>query len=683
MPVPPVAEKRPRLTHIHGTELQDDYSWLRERGSREVLDYLRAENAYTEAVLEGTLDLRETLFREFKQRLKETDRSVPVQHGGFLYYSRTEEGKQYPIYCRKAGNLDNPEQVLLDGNRMAAGKRFFKLGAYEISPDHSLLAYSVDETGSERFTLRIRNLETGSDMEDQIPETYYSVAWANDNRSVFYTVLDAADRPYKVFRHELGSRPQDDVEVFHEGDERFHLGLSTTKSRRFVLAEIESRVTSEVHILDADHPDRGFRLFHPREQGVEYGVYHHGEEFFILTNKQAKNFRLMRTQVGKTAFEHWSEVLPHDPEVKLDGIDIFEDFLAIYHRKNGLRGILIRDLNRGEDHEVEFDEPVYTVSGAWNPEYTSRVLRFRYTSLVTPDSVYDYDMRSRQRVLRKRQEVLGGYDAGEYRSERVWATARDGRLIPVSLVYRAGLNKDGDNPCLLYGYGSYGISVDPRFSSSRISLLDRGFLYAIAHVRGGGELGREWYEDGKLLSKKNTFFDFIDAAEHLIAGGYTRPSRLGIEGGSAGGLLVGAVVNLRPDLFHAAHAAVPFVDVINTMLDETLPLTVIEYEEWGDPHEREFFEYMLSYSPYDNVEAKAYPHLLVTAGLNDPRVQYWEPAKWVAKLRALKTDDNWLLLKTEMGAGHGGPSGRYDALEQLALENAFFLERLTAPSRDR
>ncbi|MDQ7007522.1 MAG: S9 family peptidase [Acidobacteriota bacterium] len=676
MPSPPLAEQRPHLTEIHGRTLTDEYFWLRERGAPEVLAYLEAENDYTAARMAHTRDLQEELFREFRTRLKETDTSVPVKIDDFYYYSRTEEGREYTIECRKRGSLEAPEQVLLDGNRMAEGKDFFRLGVFEVSPDHRYLAYSVDEAGREEYTLRVRDLETGEDLPEAIGRTYYSAAWAADSRTVFYTVLDEAERPFRIMRHRLGTDPGEDTIVYTEADERFHLSLRTTKSRDYILIEAESQITRETLFLDARRPDGAFRVFAPRQDGVEYRVYHHGRHFLVLTNEDAVNFRLLRTPTGKIDRGQWEEVIPHEEEVKLDGLDVFRDHLVLYRRKGGLRGITLYDPDFRRGHDLDFEEPVYTVGAGWNPVYDSDTFRYTYSSLVSPQAVWEYDFTSGRRRLLKQQEVLGGYDPTAYVSRRIWVPARDGRKIPVSLVQRRDLGEDRPRPCLLYGYGSYGISIDPHFSLTRVSLLDRGLVFAIAHVRGGGEMGRRWYEDGKLLHKKNTFYDFIDVAEHLIDTGVTAPDRLAIEGGSAGGMLIGAVLNMRPELFRAAHAAVPFVDVINTMLDESLPLTVIEYEEWGDPHEKEFFEYMLSYSPYDNVSEQHYPDLLITAGLNDPRVQYWEPAKWAARLRARAQGDGLLLLKTEMGAGHSGPSGRYHRLREIAFEYAFFLDRL-------
>jgi len=691
MPRPPVAKAEPHQYSIHGETRVDNYHWLRQRGNPEVIEYLETENAYTEAVMAHTKPLQETLYQEMLGRIKETDVDVPVRMDDFYYYSRTEEGKQYRIHCRKKGSLEAAEQIILDQNVLAKGTEYFRLGVFEISPDHRLLAYSSDTDGSETYTLRVKNLETGELLGDEIPNTYYSVEWANDNRTLFYNVLDQAKRPYKLFRHVLGSDPAQDDLVLHEADDAFFLGLSKTRSKKYLLAGLKSNTTTEIHYLDADQPDGAFAVMVPRTQDMEYYAAHHGEQFLIRTNLEAKNFRVMTAPVSDPALGNWREMIPHRDDVLLEALSAFEDHLVVYERENGLERIRVSSADNwatdnwatdnsaadnSDVHHIEFDEPVYSLGGSSNPEFKTQQLRFVYNSLTTPLSVFDYDMSTRTRELKKQYEVLGGYDPSEYKSERVFAVAPDGVKVAISLVYKKGLVKDGGNPLFLYGYGSYGYSIDPNFSSSRLSLLDRGFVFAIAHIRGGEEMGRQWYDDGKLLHKRNTFSDFSASAEHLIAEKYTDPRKLVTQGGSAGGLLMGAVLNMRPDLFHAAIAAVPFVDVVNTMLDASIPLTVTEYEEWGNPNEPEFYNYIKSYSPYDNVEAKAYPHVLVTAGLNDPRVQYWEPAKWTAKLRAHKTDTNRLLLKTEMGAGHGGPSGRYEKLREKAFEYAFLFDVL-------
>ncbi len=673
---PPRAKVIPKKDTLFGDVRIDNYYWLRERDNPEVLDYLKAENAYTEAVMEPTKALQEKLFREMKGRIKETDLSVPVKWGGYYYYSRTEAGKQYRIHCRKKGSMKAPEEVLLDENQLAKEHDFLRIGVREVSPDHRLLAYSVDTSGSETYTLYIKNLETGELLSDAIPNTYYSVEWGNDNRTLFYTVLDAAKRPYKLYRHVLGNPPEKDELVYHEPDEKYFVSLYKSKDREYIFLELESQITTEVRFLNANQPQESFRVIHPRQHEMEYSVEHHSGSFYILTNDQAKNFRLMKTPVDHPGKKYWQEVVPHREDVMLEGMEMFKNHLVLFERKSGLRHIHITDFRYNTSHDIDFPEPVYTVWRDQNPEFDSNILRFSYTSLVTPKSIYDYNMDTRKRRLMKQEEVLGGYDPKQYQSERIFAEAPDGTKIPISVVYKKGFRKDGSHPFYLYGYGSYGATIEPYFNSNRLSLLDRGFGYAIAHVRGGGEMGRQWYEDGKLLKKKNTFTDFIACAEHLVGQGYTIPNKLVIAGGSAGGLLMGAVTNMRPDLFNTVIAKVPFVDVLNTMLDPTIPLTVTEYEEWGNPNIKEYYFYIKSYSPYDNVEAKAYPNMFVTAGLNDPRVQYWEPAKWTAKLRAHKTDDHLLLLKINMGAGHGGASGRYDYLKEIALEYSFIFDCL-------
>jgi oligopeptidase B len=671
---PPTAKKIPQEIINHNDVRTDNYHWMRNRDDEEVIRYLRAENEYTEAVMKSSESFREDLYNEMLGRIKETDLSVPVRHGEYYYYSRTEEGKQYTIYCRKYMSLDAPEQVILDLNILAEGKDYMRLGVFEVSPRHDLLAYSIDTNGSETYILRFIDLGRGTELSEEIGNTYYSAVWANDNRRVFYTILDTAKRPYKVYRHLVGTDPSQDEEVYHEPDDAYFIWLSKSRSEGYLLMNIESHTTSEVRYLDADIPDGEFKIFALRKNKIEYSIFHHSDSFFILTNEDAVNFKLMKTSVSAVARDNWKEVIPHRPEIKLDRIDLFRDYMVVYERREGFRTMRVADIANREFHDVEFPEPVYTFHEGENPEFDTEILRFQYSSLITPLSVYDYNMRERTRELKKRTEVLGGYDPEHYISERLFASVSGGPKIPISVVYKKGIERNGENPLFLYGYGAYGISMDPAFTSTRLSLLDRGFVFAIAHVRGGGELGRPWYEAGKLLNKQNTFSDFIACAEHLITERYSSPEKLAAMGGSAGGMLIGAVLNQRPDLFKAAVAKVPFVDVLTTMLDPSLPLTVIEYEEWGNPNEKEYYDYIKSYSPYDNIAAQKYPHLLVIAGLNDPRVQFWEPAKWTAKLRDLKTDDTLLLLKTDMESGHGGASGRYDYLRDLAFEYAFVLE---------
>ena len=673
MNTPPSAKIDPKELTLHGDTRVDHYFWLRDRTDTDVIPYLEAENRYMEEVMAPTKSLQEGLYHEILGRIQETDVSVPVKRDDYFYYTRTEEGKAYSIQCRKRG-VDAAEEILLDANALAAGQKYFRLGNFAVSPDHRLLAYSTDLEGDETYTIQVKDLSTSQLLPDRIPNTYYSLEWANDNRTFFYTVLDAAKRPYRAFRHELGA--ESDTLVYQEDDARFNLGLAKTRSRRFIFIELASPLTSELRYLEADAPRGEFHVMLPRRQDVEYDASHHGEYFYIRTNDRAKNFRLMRTAVNNPSSENWHEVIPARAAVTIEGVDSFRDHIVVYERERGLEQICIRDSDGALSHYIDFPEPVYSVGATGNAEYKTNLLRFNYTSLVTPASVFDYNVQTRTRELKKQYEVRGGYDASQYKSERIFAKAPDGVEVPISLVYRKDFERDGTSPMLLYAYGSYGHSIDPRFSSDRLSLLDRGLVYAIAHIRGGAEMGEEWHDHGKLLEKKNTFTDFIACAEHLIAERYTSTDRLAIMGGSAGGLLMGAVLNLRPELFHAVVAKVPFVDVLNTMLDPTLPLTIGEYEEWGNPEQEDFYRYIRAYSPYDNVTPRAYPAMLVTAGLNDPRVSYWEPAKWVAKLRELKTDSNVLLLKTDMGSGHFGPSGRYEEIKEVAFDYAFLLSRI-------
>ena len=669
---PPLAKVVPREISACGDTRIDNYFWLRDRSDPDTVAYLEAENRYTDAVMEPLQPLRETLYKEILGRIKETDLSVPVRRDDYFYYVRTEEGLAYAIYCRRHGSVEAPEEVLLDSNALARGEKYFRLGNFSVSPDHRLLAYSTDVQGDEAYTIFVKNLETGELLPDRIANTYYTLEWANDNGTFFYTMLDPAKRPYRVFRHQLGDAL--DTLVYQEDDGRFALSLSKTRSRRFIFIELSSPLTSEVRYLEADQPRGEFQVMLPRQQDIEYDASHHGDFFYIRTNEAAKNFRLLRTSAENPSRANCEEIIPARAGVTIEGVDSFEDYLVVYERERGLEKICVRD-DAGA-YYVEFPEPVYTAGPTGNAEYKTKTLRFNYTSLITPVSVFDFNMQTRERELKKQYEVLGGYDPSQYQSERIFAQAPDGVEIPISLVYRNGFEKDGTSPLLLYGYGAYGYSIAPSFSSDRLSLLDRGFVFAIAHVRGGADLGEEWHDQGKLLNKKNTFTDFIACAEHLIAERYTSKDRLAIMGGSAGGLLVGTVLNLRPELFHAAIAKVPFVDTLNTILDPTLPLTISEYEEWGNPAEKQYYDYIRSYSPYDNVAPRDYPMMLVTAGVHDPRVSYWEPAKWAAKLRALKTDQNTMLLKTDMGSGHFGPSGRYEGIKEVAFDYAFLLSAM-------
>jgi oligopeptidase B len=675
---PPVAKKVEHTEQRHGEEVQDPYYWLRddERKDPAMIAYLEAENAYTAAVMKPTEEFQQALYDEMLARIKETDLSAPVRHGDYYYYTRTEEGKQYRYHCRKKGSLDAEEEILLDENALAEGHDYFRIGVFELSPDHNLLAFATDHDGGEHYTLRIKDLRSGAMLPDTIPNVYYSVEWAADNKTLFYNTVDEAHRPYRLYRHTLGSDPAEDVLVHEEEDDAYFLGLYKTSSKRFLILKLDSQVTSELRYLRADDPQGSFEVMHPRQHKLEYWADHWGDSFYIVTNDDAVNFKVVEAPVADPTKRNWRDVIPHRDDVKIDTLQTFSDHMAVSLRENGLRGLRVIELPSWNEHNVEFPEPVYTVYRGKNPEFETTTLRFIYQSMVTPDSVFDYDMKTRQRELKKQEEVLGGYDPTRYRQERLFATAADGTRVPISMVYKTGMQRNGANPTLLHGYGSYGASSDPTFDSKKLSLLDRGFIVAIAHVRGGGEMGRPWYENGKLLHKRNTFTDFIACAEHLIAENYTSSQRLAIRGGSAGGLLMGALANMRPDLFEVVVALVPFVDVITTMLDPTIPLTVIEWEEWGDPRQKDHYDYMRSYSPYDNVEAKSYPDMFITSGLNDPRVAYWEPAKWTAKLRATKQGDGVLLLKTNMGAGHGGASGRYDALKELALEYTFVMNRL-------
>jgi oligopeptidase B len=678
---PPQAPEIPHEIAEAGHTRNDPFFWLREKANPDVLKYLQAENRYTETALKPTEKLRDTIYHEMRRRIKEDDVSVPQKIGDYYYYSRTETGKQYAVHCRKKGSLEAREEVILDENELAKGQKYFRIGILSVSPDHKLLAYSTDTNGGETYVIRIKILETGELLPDEIKNSSYSFAWANDNKTFFYDQLDDANRPYKALKHILGTSVNQDPTVYEEKDARFFLEIYKSRSEKFIFVSVESERASEVRFVDADHPEGEFTLIRPRENDLLYSVDHHGDRFFIVTNENAKNFKVVETPVASPDKEHWKDYLPYDPEVKVDAVDAFENHLVISERRNGLPAIRICDLKSGETHEINFDEPTYEVSLDRNPVFKTGIVRIDYSSFITPNSVIDYDMVSRRKELKKEAPVLGGYKKSAYASERVFAKADDGVEIPISLFYKKGFRKDGTAPLLLTGYGAYGISTDANFSSSTISLVDRGFVFAIAHIRGGGELGRTWYEDGKLLKKKNTFTDFVSCTQYLIDQKYAAPKRVAILGGSAGGLLMGAVMNMRPDLFTSVIAAVPFVDVLNTMSDPSLPLTVTEYEEWGNPQDPKYFDYMASYSPYDNIEENQYPNLLVTAGLNDPRVSYWEPAKWVAKQRKLKHQNRILLLKTNMGAGHGGDSGRFDQLKEVAMEYAFAIDTLHASSR--
>ncbi len=673
---PPVAKRIPTDVSVHDDRRVDEYAWLRDRENPEVIAYLNEENAYAEAMLEPTREFQEQLYREMVARINETDSSVPVTRDDFHYYTRTEKGRQYEVFCRRRGALDGPEQVLLDENRLAEGHAYHAIGSREVSLDHRLLAYTVDMSGGERYQLVVVDLDAGRVVDGPIDGVAADIEWDNDSRSIFYLVLDDAMRPYAVRRHVVGEPVARDVELHRETDVAFYMGIEVTRSRDYLFVTMESHTTSEVHALRlSDGRDAALRIVQPRKAEVEYHVAHSGDWFFIMINEEALNFRVFEAPAKNPRRERWREIIPHRPAVKIDGLEAFEKHLVVIERENGLKRIRIIDLVTRASSYVAFDEPVYTVWLERNPEFHERVLRFNYSSLTTPRTVFDYDMEKGTRVLRKRYEVLGGFDPSRYVGERVFAVATDGTRVPISLVYRRDTPRDGTAPLILYGYGAYGVCVEPHFVSNRLGLLDRGMVFAIAHIRGGGALGRMWYEKGKRLYKRNTFTDFIACAEHLIEKGYTSSGKLVCYGGSAGGMLVGAVLNMRPDLWRAAMAVVPFVDVLNTMLDPTLPLTVIEYDEWGNPEDRKYYEYIRSYSPYDDVRRHDYPAMLVLSGFNDPRVQYWEPAKWVARLRARKTDSNPVLLRTRMGEGHKGASGRYDYLRDVALEYAFIFQQ--------
>lgn len=672
---PPIAEKKPHELTIHGHTRVDEYFWLNDRENPEVIEYLNAENAYTKAMMADTDTLQDKLYKEMRGRIKEDDSSVPYQDNGYWYYTRYEEGKEYPIHCRKKSSLDAPEEVMLNVNELAEGHDYFSVAGLSVSDDNKWLSYGVDTVSRRLYTIHFKNLETGEVRPESIANCSPGVAWAADNKTVFFTKKDTQTlRTNQIFRHRLG----DDVNVakliFTEEDETFNSGVYRSRSKAKIFIASYQIVSTEYRMLDANDPDGEFVLIEPRQRDHEYSVVHFGEKLYIVTNWEAKNFRLMETAVNKPSRSNWKEVIAHREETLLEGVEMFRDHMVLEERTGGLAQLRIRQMSTGAEHYVDFGEAAYTVFVSTNKDFNTDILRYGYSSMTTPWSTFDYSMTTKERTLMKEQPVLGGFNKENYATERIMAPATDGTLVPVSIVYRKGFKKDGSQPLLLYAYGSYGATMDAYFSSNNISLLDRGFVYAIAHIRGGEEMGRHWYEDGKLLKKKNTFTDFIDCGEHLIKEGYTSKGKLFAMGGSAGGLLMGAVVNMRPDLWQGVVAAVPFVDVVTTMLDESIPLTTGEYDEWGNPNVKEYYDYILSYSPYDNVEAKDYPNMLVTTGLHDSQVQYWEPAKWVARLRDRKTDNNLLLLHTNMEAGHGGASGRFEALKETALEFAFLLK---------
>ena len=682
--IAPDAKVIPHVTEIHNLELNDDYFWMRlsdaqkeaktpDDQTQDVLDYLNAENDYKESALAPTKDFQSELFDEIVGRIVKDDESVPVFYRGYWYYSRYEEGKEYAFNCRKKDSLDNPEEILLDGPQLAEGHSYFAIGGSSISPNNNIIVYGIDTVSRRQYTLRFKDLTTGVVFEDEIPETTGGAVWANDNKTIFYTKKDPVTlRSYRILKHILGTDLSEDVVVYEETDDTFNIGVGKSKSERFIMIGANSTLSSETRYIDADKPNSEWTVIQERQDNHEYGVSHYGDHFYIQTNAEAKNFKLVKTSIETPSREHWVDVIPHRDDVLFEGTEIFEDFLVIEERKEGLTNIRVKSWDDSEDYYLEFNDPAYMAYVGTNPEFKSTTLRFGYTSLTTPNTTYEHSFDDKSRTQLKQQKVLGGdFDPANYTSERIMVEARDGAQVPVSIVYRKGVKMDGSNPLLLYAYGSYGYSMDPGFSSTRLSLLDRGFVYAMAHIRGGSEMGRNWYEDGKLFKKMNTFNDFIDCGKHLVANNYTSPDHLYAMGGSAGGLLMGAVMNLEPELFNGIVAAVPFVDVINTMLDESIPLTTGEFDEWGNPKDKAYFDYMMSYSPYDNISKLNYPHTLITTGYWDSQVQYWEPAKWIAKLRDQKQDDNLLIMHCNMETGHGGASGRFARFKETAMEYAF------------
>lgn len=676
MLTPPKAKRIPVVTTLHGDTREDPYAWMRDRSDPDTIAHLEAENKYADALTAHLEPLRQTIYGEMVSHIKETDVSAPAKRGGFYYYARTEQGLQYPISCRKQGSLDAAEEVLLNPNELAKGLEYFALGAAVVSPDHALLAYSTDTAGDETYTLHVKNLATGELLAERIPNTYYGLEWAADNRTFFYTVLNDQKRPYQVWRHRLGE-PADTL-IFEEKDERFEMNLERMSSRAFIVLDISSQTTTEQRFLDVNDPDGEFRMLLPRRQNIEFSATHHGGWFYLTINDTARNFRLVRTPVNAPSVDALEELVAPRDGITLEGATAYKNHMVVTERDQGLIRLVVENIETHARHEVTFPEEVYMAHEVPPAEFDSGVMRYTYESLVTPPSVIDYQMEARAATVMKRQEVPG-YEAALYESGRIWATAADGARVPISWVAKKGVPRDGSAPGLLYGYGSYGISSDPSFSSTRLSLLDRGFVYALAHIRGGGDMGKPWHEAAKMLTKRLTFTDFIACAEQLIAAGFTSADRLAIRGGSAGGMLMGAVLNMRPDLFRAVLALVPFVDCLNTMLDATLPLTVGEYEEWGNPENEAYYQYIKSYAPYENVAAAPqYPWMLLRGGLNDPRVSYWEPSKWIARMREVRGDASPVLLKTDLGAGHGGASGRYDKLKENAFDFAFVVDAVGA-----
>ncbi|MCV9931845.1 S9 family peptidase [Flavobacterium sp. LS1R47] len=673
----PIAKEIPKSLKKHKEVRIDNYFWLNDRENPEVIDYLNQENAYYESMTEHTKDLQKALYEEMKARIKEDDESVPYFYNGYFYITRFETGKDYPIYSRKKGSLTADEEILFNCNELSVGHNFFKLGGLSISPDNKFVSFAQDVVGRRIYTIQIKNLETGEIFSDKIENTTGGSVWANDNKTIFYTKQDEVTlRSDKVFKHKLNTDSADDVLVFEETDDTFNVSVGKEKSRKYIVISSGSTLTTEYRTLNSDNPDGEFVVFQPRVRGLEYSISHFEDHFYILTNKdKATNFKLMKTPENATGKKNWKDLIPHREDVLLEDIEIFKNYLVVEERSNGLNHIRIMPWNDEPDYYLPFGSETYSAFTTTNVDFDTDILRYSYQSLATPSSVIDFNMKTKTKVVLKEQQVLGGqFDKDNYIEERIWATAVDGVKVPISMVYRKGLEKNGKNPLLLYAYGSYGITMDTYFSSTRLSLLDRGFIFAIAHIRGGEDLGRQWYEDGKLLKKKNTFTDFIDCSKYVIEQKYTSPEHLYAEGGSAGGLLMGVVVNWAPELYNGVMAQVPFVDVMTTMLDSTIPLTTGEYDEWGNPNTKKYYDYMLSYSPYDNVSAQKYPNMYISTGLHDSQVQYWEPAKWVAKLRNKKTNNNLLFLNTNMDAGHGGASGRFEALKELAQEFSFLLD---------
>jgi oligopeptidase B len=683
---PPKADKIPHELTANGNKRIDNYYWMKlseeqktaakkDEQTSKVINYLTAENEYLASNLKHTEALQEKIYNEIVGRIKQNDESVPYKDNGYWYYTRHEEGKEYPIYCRKKGTIEAPEEIMIDVNDLAKGHSYCSIDGLKVSEDNNLLAYAEDSISRRRYTIYVKDLRTGKLVEKPVPNTEGEVIWANDNKTYFYARKDSITlRSRWIVKHKLSSDPSMDQIVYEEKDETFYTGITKTKSKKFLVIGSGSTLTNDFYILNANTPDKSFSQFTARERGLEYNIDHYGDKFYVVTNLDAQNFRLMETPDNKTAKSYWKEKIAHRKDTMLQGIEIFKDYLVLSEQAHANTLMRIVDQKTGKKHYLDFGEPAFTVSPAINLDFDTEILRYKYTSLATPNSTFDYNLRTREKKLLKQDEIVGGYNPQDYETERRWATADDGTRVPLSIVYKKGLKKDGSNPTLLYAYGSYGYSADPAFSISRLSLLDRGFVFAIAHIRGGQEMGRKWYEDGKMFKKKNTFTDFIDCAEFLIEENYTKPEKLFATGGSAGGLLMGAVVNMRPDLFKGVVAEVPFVDVVTTMLDESIPLTTGEFDEWGNPKSLESYMYMLDYSPYDQVKAQAYPNMLITTGLHDSQVQYWEPAKWAAKLRELKTDNNKLYLRTNMETGHGGTTGRFKVYKETAQEFAFLVD---------